>query len=97
MIRTPLRPLARILQARQKGENPDRIERENIRQRHEDMRDRMRQRAESRLLFVGVFFMIAFVLVGGRMTELAATRRHCGPQWPRAGDQPDHQLALRAT
>ena len=32
MIRTPLRPLARILSARQKGENPDVIERENLRQ-----------------------------------------------------------------
>jgi len=34
MIRTPLRPLARILDARNKGENPDAIERENIRIRH---------------------------------------------------------------
>jgi hypothetical protein len=38
MIRTPLRPLARILEARQKGENPDAIERENKRIRHEQMR-----------------------------------------------------------
>ncbi|MEP3347871.1 MAG: penicillin-binding protein 2 [Litoreibacter sp.] len=73
MIRTPLRPLARILHARQKGENPDKIERDNIRARHEEMRDKMRQRAESRLLFVGVFFVIAFMLVGARMTELAST------------------------
>ena len=29
MIRTPLRPLARILSARAKGENPDVIERMN--------------------------------------------------------------------
>ena len=28
MIRTPLRPLARILRAREKGENPDEIEAE---------------------------------------------------------------------
>lgn len=73
MIRTPLRPLARILQARQKGENPDRIERENIRLRHEDMRDKMRLRAESRLLFVGVLFVIGFSLVGARMTVLASS------------------------
>ena len=46
MIRTPLRPLARILEAREKGENPDSIERENIRIRHEQMRDKARQRAE---------------------------------------------------
>ena len=31
MIRTPLRPLARILEARESGENPDAIERENLR------------------------------------------------------------------
>ena len=30
MTRTPLRPLARILDARAKGENPDTIERENL-------------------------------------------------------------------
>ena len=30
MIRTPLRPLARILEARRRGENPDAIERENL-------------------------------------------------------------------
>jgi cell division protein FtsI (penicillin-binding protein 3) len=34
MIRTPLRPLARILSARARGENPDSIERENIRLCH---------------------------------------------------------------
>ncbi|PTX54069.1 cell division protein FtsI (penicillin-binding protein 3) [Litoreibacter ponti] len=73
MIRTPLRPLARILQARQKGENPDRIERENIRLRHEEMRDKARVRAESRLLFVGVMFVIGFSLVGARMTVLASS------------------------
>ena len=56
MIRTPLRPLARILEARQKGENPDAIERENKRIRHEQMRDASRQRAEGRLLVLGVFF-----------------------------------------
>jgi cell division protein FtsI (penicillin-binding protein 3) len=44
MIRTPLRPLARILAARRKGENPDAIERENVRLRHEQMRDESRAR-----------------------------------------------------
>mgnify|MGYP001467575127 FL=1 len=57
MIRTPLRPLAQILPARAAGENPEAIEFENLRNRHEQMRDRMRQRAESRLLILGVFFM----------------------------------------
>ncbi|QBF31241.1 penicillin-binding protein 2 [Thalassococcus sp. S3] len=71
MIRTPLRPLARILRARSQGENPDLIERENIRKRHEEMQDRARQRAESRLLVLGLFFFCAFSVVGGRMGLLA--------------------------
>ena len=73
MIRTPLRPLARILPARAKGENPDAIERENIRRRHEDMQDRARNRAEGRLLMLGLFFLCAFVTVGARMGLLATS------------------------
>ncbi|MFT6674557.1 MAG: cell division protein FtsI (penicillin-binding protein 3) [Sulfitobacter sp.] len=73
MIRTPLRPLARILEARQKGENPDAIERENKRIRHEQMRDHSRQRAEGRLLIMGVCFFCAFAVVGGRMGLLATS------------------------
>ncbi|AMY70070.1 cell division protein FtsI/penicillin-binding protein 2 [Frigidibacter mobilis] len=53
MTRTPLRPLARILSARDRGENPDAIERENLRLRHEAMRDKARLRAEGRLLVMG--------------------------------------------
>ncbi len=67
MIRTPLRPLARILEARAKGENPDAIERENMRIRHEQMRDRARKRAEGRLLVLGVLFFCAFAVIGARM------------------------------
>jgi cell division protein FtsI (penicillin-binding protein 3) len=73
MIRTPLRPLARILEARQKGENPDAIERENKRIRHEQMRDAARQRAEGRLLVLGMFFLCAFTVVGARMGLLATS------------------------
>lgn len=73
MSRTPLRPLARILKARAVGENPDKIERENIRIRHEEMRDQLRQRAETRLLVVGILFCIGFALVGTRMTVLASS------------------------
>ena len=79
MIRTPLRPLARILEARKKGENPDAIERENIRIRHEQMRDHARQRAEGRLLVLGLFFLAAFLTVGLRMGTLATSE----PQEPR--------------
>ncbi|MFK7838057.1 MAG: peptidoglycan D,D-transpeptidase FtsI family protein [Sulfitobacter sp.] len=80
MIRTPLRPLARILEARKKGENPDAIERENKRIRHEQMRDSARVRAESRLFILGAFFFCAFAVVGARMAMLASTE----PVEPRA-------------
>lgn len=80
MIRTPLRPLARVLLARDKGENPDHIERENIRLRAEDTRARALNRAEGRLLLLGVAFFAAFSLVGIRMGTLAASV----PQEPRS-------------
>ena len=80
MIRTPLRPLARILEAREKGENPDSIERENIRIRHEQMRDKARQRAEGRLLVLTLFFVCAFLAVGARMGFMATSE----PREPRA-------------
>ena len=73
MIRTPLRPLARILQARAKGENPDTIERENLRLRHEQMRDKSRARAEARLLLLGLMFFSLFTVIGARMGLLSAT------------------------
>ena len=73
MIRTPLRPLARILKARADGENPDAIEAENLRLRHEAMRDRARTRAEGRLLVLGVMFFCAFLVVGLRMGALASS------------------------
>ena len=73
MIRTPLRPLARILRARETGENPDAIERENIRIRHAEMRDRTRARAEGRLLILGAMFFFAFGVVGARMGMMATS------------------------
>jgi cell division protein FtsI (penicillin-binding protein 3) len=73
MIRTPLRPLARILEARRNGENPDAIERENLRIRHEQMRDAARSRAEGRLFMMAVMFFCAFGVIGARMGTLAAS------------------------
>ena len=80
MTRTPLRPLARILSAREKGENPDHIERENIRLRTETTRAKAQNRAEGRLLVLGLAFFAAFTVVGARMGLLAATE----PVEPRA-------------
>lgn len=73
MTRIPLRPLARILAARRAGENPDAIERENLAARHEADRDAARQRAEGRLLVLGITFLCAFMLVGIKMSFLAAS------------------------
>lgn len=92
MIRTPLRPLARILQARAKGENPDAIERENIRLRHEEQRDRSRKRAEGRLLVLGMMFFAAFTVIGGRMGVLANSE----PAEPRISVAGADILAQRA-
>ncbi|WP_417719918.1 peptidoglycan D,D-transpeptidase FtsI family protein [Salipiger sp.] len=92
MTRTPLRPLARILEARHKGENPDAIERENLRIRHEQMRDRSRVRAESRLLVLGLCFFCAFGTIGARMGVMAATE----PTEPRAAATGASIIASRA-
>jgi len=80
MTRIPLRPLARVLDARAKGENPDRIERENLHRRHEVMRDRARLRAEGRLVVLAGLFFCAFLVVGVRMGAIAASE----PAEPRA-------------
>ena len=92
MIRTPLRPLARILHARAAGQNPDEIERENIRLRGEASRDKERARAETRLLVVAVFFLAAFSTVGLRMGGLAASE----PQEPQLTNSDAPILAQRA-
>ncbi|MBS0123207.1 peptidoglycan D,D-transpeptidase FtsI family protein [Thetidibacter halocola] len=92
MIRKPLRPLARILEARERGENPDAIERENRRLRHEDMRDRARSRAEGRLLMLAVMFFCAFSVIGARMGMLAASE----PEEPRAQASGHSIIASRA-
>ncbi len=74
MIRTPLRPLARILSARQKGENPDVIERENVARRNDVLRDKARGRSQVRLLLLGCGFVMAFGTIGARMGLMAATQ-----------------------
>jgi len=90
--RIALRPLARILEARQKGENPDVIERENLRLRHEQQRDRLRQRAESRLLVLAVCFFAAFMAVGVKMTALASSE----PEEPRSATSGSSIISTRA-
>jgi cell division protein FtsI (penicillin-binding protein 3) len=91
-MRTPLRPLARILQARQEGLNPDSIERENLRQRHEESREKSRGRAEFRLFILCASFVVAFGAIGGRMGMMAATE----PVEPRASAPGAEIIAQRA-
>ena len=74
MIRTPLRPLARILRARERGENPDEIEAENRQRRHDVIQDRARRRAEGRLVLMASCFVLAFGTVGVRMGALASSQ-----------------------
>lgn len=92
MTRTPLRPLPRILSARAAGENPDVIERENLRARHEAQRETARGKAEARLLFMGLAFFMAFTIIGARMGLLAASE----PMEPRSAASGTEILAQRA-
>ncbi|PVH30417.1 peptidoglycan D,D-transpeptidase FtsI family protein [Pararhodobacter oceanensis] len=72
MVRTPLRPLPRILDARAQGENPQAVEREMLRVRREQARDIGRKRAEWRLLILAVLFFAGYAAIGTRMGLLAA-------------------------
>jgi cell division protein FtsI (penicillin-binding protein 3) len=78
--RTPLRPLARILPARARGENPDAIEAENLRARHDAQRDKARARAARRLYVLIVAFCVGFGWVGLRMADIASAT----PEEPRS-------------
>ncbi len=91
-LRRPLRPLARILRARDTGENPQDIERANLVARREVMHDRARARAEGRLLILGLMFFVAFGTIGLRMGVLANTV----PQEPRAASQGNPIIGQRA-
>jgi len=92
MIRTPLRPLARILRARERGEDPDAIEAEMRARRHAEIQTRARRRAESRLVLMAAAFIIAFGTVGIRMGALASAQ----PQEPRAQVSGARILSQRA-
>ena len=73
MTRVPLRPLAQILTTRDLGGNPDDIEKQNVNQRYIAYTDLTQKRAERRLFFVGIMFLISFVLVCARMTVMASS------------------------
>ena len=91
-MRTPLRPLARILKARETGENPDMIEAENRARRHAAAQDKARSRAEGRLLLLGLMFFCAFIVIAGRMGTLASSV----PEEPRAAAEGNPIIGQRA-
>lgn len=73
MIRRPLRPLARILSARAQGVDPNTVEAEERERRLIALHQAERQKAETRLLLLGVVFVVGFTTVGARMALLSAT------------------------
>lgn len=92
MTRLPLRPLARILKAREQGENPDAIEQEIRQIRSEPGRERAWLRAEARLVLLAMVFLAAFATVGLRMGALASAR----PEEPRVQTSTNQILTQRA-
>lgn len=83
-LRAPLRPLSQILPARERGENPDIIERKNIELRHETQRDPARARAQGRLLVLGIMFICIFAVITVRIGLLSASEP-IEPRSQRAG------------
>ncbi len=71
MTRTPLRPLARIIDARKNGQNPDQIEAAERAKRNQATQQKLRRRAEARLTMLGLVFFLGFIAIGGKMAVLA--------------------------
>ncbi|MGR3435990.1 MAG: peptidoglycan D,D-transpeptidase FtsI family protein [Shimia sp.] len=90
--RTPRRPLARIMRAREAGEDPAAIERENIRLRQEVHRDKARARAEGRLFVLCLLFLAGFATIGARIALLAVS----APSEPQAVASTTRITAQRA-
>ena len=72
--RIAIRPLSRILPARLRGEDPIRIEKENLKIRHEQMRDVERVRSNIRLLLIIVMFACIYTAIGARLAMLASSQ-----------------------
>jgi cell division protein FtsI (penicillin-binding protein 3) len=73
MIRRPLRPIARVLKARESGVDPSMIEAEEKAARMHGQRNAERFRAQSRLVLLAFAFLLSFGAVGWKMTVLATT------------------------
>lgn len=73
MTRIPLRPLAKILQARAQGDNPEIIEKENRAQRAEALREAQRGQSQGRIWVLGAAFLAGYAMIGVQMGTLAAS------------------------
>ena len=72
--RIAIRPLSRILPARLRGEDPGKTERENLKIRHETMREVERVRSNIRLLLIIVMFACIYTAIGARLAMLASSQ-----------------------
>ncbi|MEM7295805.1 MAG: penicillin-binding transpeptidase domain-containing protein, partial [Pseudomonadota bacterium] len=90
-VRVPLRPLARIIRARARGEDPSAIEAENRETRHQDQRAAARRVAAGRLWVLGLMFIVGYGAIGLRMAELAGSE----PSEPRATAHGASQALMR--
>ena len=57
-VRIPLRPLGRVLAARERGENTDAIEQENTRHRNQEISNREYIKAKGRLVVLATVFSV---------------------------------------
>ncbi|MEL6236867.1 MAG: penicillin-binding protein 2 [Pseudomonadota bacterium] len=73
MIRRPLRPLAGVIRARSRGENPDLVEAHRRAERLQAARAQERRRAEWRLTLLAFLLLAAFGAATLRMAVIAAS------------------------
>ena len=76
MRRKPLRPLAHVIASRLQGENPNLIEANERSNRNQATQVKTRVRAETRLMLLGLAFILGFCAIGGKMTMLASSSPH---------------------
>ena len=74
MIRKPLRPLARIMAAREQGLDPDRKEAEARLRKAQSRRKREHQKAQIRIALIALLFLGGFGAISLRMVVLATTQ-----------------------
>ena len=92
MRRKPLRPLAHVIASRLQGENPNLIEADERCNRNQAIQVKTRVRAETRLMLLGIAFILGFCAIGGKMAMLASSSPH-GVSKHRVGSEIMNQRA----